>query len=114
MGDGTSPLAAAASRLLQHSRARLGARRTSADTRCTGGWPKSVEQLPDETAAEAREADLIAALRPAFNAATTFAGRLALPPDGAGERLVECDVELPGLAEGEWEDGAVLAHADLQ
>jgi GIY-YIG catalytic domain len=62
-------------RLQQHAHARPGAReqrlvalyRRVAEVR----W----ERLPDERSAEAREADLIVALRPPFNADVTIAGR---------------------------------------
>jgi GIY-YIG catalytic domain len=76
-------------RLQQHARAQPGAREHRLDTLYRRVAEVRWEQLPDEPTAEAREADLIAALRPAFNAATTFAGcwHYLLAEPAGGDRL---------------------------
>jgi hypothetical protein len=62
-------------RLQQHSLARPGPAEQRLDTLYRRVAEVRWEQLPDERTAEAREADLIAALRPRFNAASILAGR---------------------------------------
>jgi hypothetical protein len=62
-------------RLRQHARARPGAGGPRLDLLYRRVSEVRWQELPDEPAAETREADLIAALRPAFNAGSTLAGR---------------------------------------
>jgi len=62
-------------RLRQHAQARSGAGGPRLDLLYRRVSEVRWQELPDEPAAEAREADLIAALRPAFNAGSARAGR---------------------------------------
>lgn len=102
-------------RLWQHARARPGAGGPRLDLLYQRVNEVRWHELPDEPAAEAREADLIAALRPAFNAGSALAGRwhyLLVEPAGgdtvrftlapeAGGRAYGCFPHLGrGLASG--------------
>jgi hypothetical protein len=88
-------------RLWQHARARPGAGGRRLDLLYQRVREVRWQELPDEPAAEAREADLIAALRPAFNAGSAYAGRwqyLVVDPVDGGDPAHRFTLtkELPG------------------
>lgn len=94
-------------RLRQHARAKPGAGGPRLDALYRQVAEVRWERLPDERSAEAREADLIVALRPEFNAGSALAGRwhyVVVEPESADRmrfRLArDAGVEVGGRAYG--------------